>query len=64
MSLRRATGEAEKDIVCRYCAHPKVWHFGAGRCRVDDEGYECDCEAWDYGVNVADDPNLYMMEKE
>lgn len=52
--IRRATGGATKNIVCRYCAHPKAWHDFAGCHLVDEDGFGCDCEAWDYGTNVAD----------
>ena len=55
MSLERATGSADKHIVCRNCAHGKHFHNESG-CFVDDEwgGPDCDCEAWDYGVNVVE----------
>lgn len=50
MGIRRATGSPNKHIVCRYCAHGKVWHPNEGACRLEG----CDCEAWEYGVNVED----------
>lgn len=51
MILKRATGSPEKNFVCKYCAHSKSWHRGETFCLVD----ECDCEVWDYGVNVRED---------
>jgi hypothetical protein len=48
-SIRRVTGTKYPNMVCKFCAHGKTWHHNEGRCRIED----CDCEAWDYGVNVA-----------
>jgi hypothetical protein len=56
-TLRRATGTKYPNIVCRYCAHIKTWHQkvkgrNEGPCTYSGD---CDCEAWDYGVNVIED---------
>jgi hypothetical protein len=62
MSLTRATGSQDKDIVCRNCAHMKHWHDGEGACFLpDDDGIECDCEAWDYGVNVRENLSHFRI---
>lgn len=37
-------------IVCKYCAHSKVWHQGEGACFFSED---CDCEAWEYGTYVS-----------
>jgi hypothetical protein len=44
-----------KDIVCKNCAHGKHWHKDEGPCTAPEgPGWSCDCQAWDYGKNIAD----------
>lgn len=56
--LRRVTGTDTPNMVCKFCAHGKTWHPKEGPCRASlysDGRVDCDCEAWDYGVNVAEE---------
>jgi hypothetical protein len=46
--IRRVTGTKYPNMVCKTCAHGKVWHRGEGPCYFT----QCDCEVWDYGVNI------------
>lgn len=50
------------DIVCRYCAHGKVWHRDEGECRAPEgPDWRCDCPAWDYGFYMASLPHEQVL---
>jgi hypothetical protein len=56
-TLVRATGSSDKNIVCKTCAHQKVWHRDEGLCSAPEgPDWACDCQAWVYGVNVLELP--------
>lgn len=52
--LRRVTGTRYPHIVCKNCAHVKSWHRDEGPCKSPGAPDLCDCEAWEYGVNVEE----------
>ena len=57
MDENTPTQEEGKGIGCRFCGHGKHWHLRAGPCNAPEgPGWECDCQAWDYGANIFDIP--------